>query len=97
MPDDFKQIKNVLDRFNAQEDRYISREFQKYAYDLALELGDEAHMGIYMRMVKNTPRHIIEKARYFVKDANNVKSPGKLFLWKVKQLKEEIKEKETKK
>jgi hypothetical protein len=95
--DDFKTIKNVLDRFNVQEDRYISREFQKYAYDLAIELGDELHMGIYMRMVKNTPRHIIEKARYFVKDASNVQNPGRLFLWKIKKLKEEIKEKDAKK
>lgn len=94
--DDFKPIKSVLDRFDPREDRFISREFQKYAYDLAIELGDEAHMGIYMRLVKLTPRHIIEKARYFVKDANNVQNPGRLFLWKLKKLKEEIVEKQKK-
>ena len=37
----FTKISDILSRFNnKEEDKYISREFQKYGYDLAEELGD---------------------------------------------------------
>lgn len=90
---DFDSVKSVLSKFDPREDRYISREFQKYAYDLAEELGDLEHKAIYMRLAKTVPRHILEKARYFVKDAGNVKSPAKLYMWKLAQLRKELREK----
>jgi len=65
----------------------VSREFQKYAYDLAVELGDLAHKSLYMRLAKDTPRGLMETARSFVKDATNVKSKGRLYMWKLKELK----------
>ena len=68
-------------------DKYVSREFQKYAYDLAVELNDLAHKSLYMRLVKNSPRGLIESARSFVKDAQNARSKGRLFMWKLQQLK----------
>lgn len=96
MPSDFSSIKGVLKKFDPREDRFISREFQKYAHNLAVELGDEEHIGIYMRMAKTVPRHILERARSFVKDAN-AQTPARLYMWKVKQLRLELKEKEAKK
>lgn len=85
----FTKVINVLDRFQMDEDkqRRISREFQDYAYRLAVALDDVAHTPIYMRMAKNTPRELIEKAKAFVIDAN-ARNKAKLFMWKVKQLKE---------
>jgi len=68
-------------------DKYVSQEFQKYAYDLAKELEDLPHKSLYMRLAKNTPRGLMESARGFVKDASNAKSKGRLFMWKLKQLK----------
>ncbi len=70
-------------------DKYVSREFQKYAYDLALELGDINHKSLYMKLAKETPRILLEKARSFVKDATNVRNKGRLFMWKLSQLKKE--------
>jgi hypothetical protein len=93
---DFDSIKSVLTRFNPTQDVYISREFQKYAYDLALELKDEKHKSLYMRLAKTTPRQLLEQARYFVKDASNVQNPARLFMWKLAQLKKEHKEKKAK-
>jgi len=72
-------------------DKYVSREFQKYAYELAKELDDLPHKSLYMRLAKNTPRGLMESARSFVKDATNAKSKGRLFMWKLKQLKESVK------
>lgn len=93
---DFDLIGDVLRTFDPTEDRYISREFQKYGYDLAQELGDLDHKSLYMRLSKTTPRHLLEQARYFVKDAGNVKSPPRLFMWKLAQLRKEWKEKKEK-
>ena len=43
-----------------------------------------------MRLAKNTPRGLMESARGFVKDAVNARSKGKLFMWRLKQLKENV-------
>jgi hypothetical protein len=81
-------IGDVLSKYKLDDtDKYISREFQKYAYDLAEELGDLAHKSLYMKLAKDTPRILLEKARSFVKDAVNARSKGRLFMWKLKELK----------
>lgn len=82
------QIKNILDKYElGDRDKYISREFQKYGYDLAQELGDPKNVSLYIKLAKITPRGILETARNFIKDAYKVKSRPALFLWKLKQLK----------
>ncbi len=79
----------VSKKFNPSDtDKYVSQEFQKYAYELAKELDDMSHKSLYMRLAKNTARGLMESARSFVKDASNAKSKGRLFMWKLKQLKE---------
>lgn len=89
----FSQISDVLKRFDKEKDKYISREFQMYAYDLAEALGDMAHKSLYMKLAKETPRAILERAKNFVKDAYNVDNKGKLFMWRLQQLKKEYKNK----
>jgi hypothetical protein len=87
-----QKVGDIIDKYKIEDkDKYVSREFQKYAYDLAVELGDLAHKSLYMRLAKNTPRILMEKARSFVKDAQNARSKGKLFMWKLSQLKAEKK------
>jgi hypothetical protein len=90
----FSSLGNILDKYQVDEgkQRRISREWQDYAYRLALDLDDIAHTSIYMRMGKNVPRYILEEARVFVK-GSMAKSKARLFMWKVKQLKEEKREK----
>ena len=37
----------ITGKFKADDtDKYVSREFQKYAYDLAVELDDLAHKSL---------------------------------------------------
>ncbi|PIS14748.1 hypothetical protein COT64_00980 [Candidatus Shapirobacteria bacterium CG09_land_8_20_14_0_10_39_12] len=81
-----QSLGDILKRFDPLKDKYISKEFQKYGYDLAMELGDPEHKALYIKMAKEVPRPILEKARYFVKDAK-ARSRGRLFMWKVKELK----------
>jgi hypothetical protein len=82
---------SLLDRYKLEDKGgHISQEFQDFGYRMAMELGDQAHKSLYMRMAKKEDRQILEKALSFVKDAN-AKSPARLFMWKVKKLKEEVK------
>ncbi len=84
----FTPIGDVLSKYKLDDtDKYVSREFQKYAFDLAEELGDMAHKSLYMKLAKDTPRGLMESARSFVKDAQNARSKGRLFMWKLQQLK----------
>ncbi len=92
-----QKIGDIVGKYKLEDkDKYVSREFQKYAYDLAVELGDLPHKSLYMKLAKVTPRIFLEKARSFVKDATNAKSKGRLFMWKLKQLKDEAELKKTK-
>lgn len=80
-----QSLADILKKFDPLKDKYISREFQKYGYDLAMELGDPDHVSLYIKLAKTIPRAILEKARYFVKDSN-AKSKPRLFMWKLKEL-----------
>lgn len=67
--------------------KYISQEFQDYGYRLAVDLNDMDHKSLYIRMAKTVPRQILEAARAFAVDAEHAKSKGRLFMWKVSELK----------
>lgn len=83
-----QKIGDIVKKYKLDDtDKYVSREFQKYAYDLAVELGDLDHKSLYMKLAKETPRVLLEKARSFVKDAVNARSKGRLFMWKLSELK----------
>jgi len=82
-----QSIGQILLSFNPVEDKYISREFQSYGIYLAEQLDDYRHKSLYIRLAKNTPRAILERALSFVKDAN-AKSKARLFMWKMKKIKE---------
>lgn len=74
----------------AKRQKYVKNEFQAYGLELAKELGDWKNKSLYLRLAKTVDRQILEKARYFVKDQNpnTIKTPYKLFMWKIRQLKE---------
>ncbi len=88
----FKKLENLFDKYELDEEkqRRVTREFQDYAYRLAVALDDVAHTPIYMRMAKQVPRETLEKAKSFVIDSN-ARNKAKLFMWKVKQLRMEQK------
>lgn len=91
-----QKIGDVLKKFDSDEDKYISFEFQKYGYELANELGDLKNKSLYIKLAKETPRGLLEAAKNFVKDAYQVKSRPRLFMWKLGELKKEAKFKKQK-
>jgi len=94
---------NLSDLLNKYEDtlfsrqKYVKNEFQAYGLELAKELGDWKNRALYMRLAKKMPKATLEKARYFVKDHSpgTIKTPYKLFMWKLKQLRLEKEAKES--
>ncbi|OGF99635.1 hypothetical protein A2153_03690 [Candidatus Gottesmanbacteria bacterium RBG_16_38_7b] len=90
-----KKVGDILSKFNPLEDKYISREFQSYGYHLAEVLNDMKHKSLYIKLSKNIPRPLLEKALEFTADAK-VKRKGALFMWKLKELGAWKKEKKEK-
>ncbi|MFH2085328.1 MAG: hypothetical protein ABII21_00840 [bacterium] len=79
---------DILKKFEGRSNgKYIAHEFQDYGYRLAVDLDDLPHKALYIRMAKTVDRVILEQARAFVVDASHAKSKGRLFMWKVSELK----------
>ncbi len=82
-----KTLGNILaDWTPDNRDKYLSKEFQQFGIHLAESLGDMKHKALYIKMAKELPRQTLLDALSFVLDAN-ANSKGRLFMWKVKQLK----------
>jgi hypothetical protein len=89
----FSTMEDILSQFKTEKDKYVSREYQQYGYELAEELGDLKHKALYIKLAKETSRGLLDAARSFVKDADNARSKGRLFMWKLSKLKEQAKQK----
>ena len=85
-----RAVGDLLKKYQVDDkNKYISREFQDYGYRLAEEMGDVKQASLYIKLAKEIPRAWLEQAKNFVKDADNVRSKPKLFMWKLKQIKDE--------
>lgn len=86
----FNTLGTLLDQFELEDKGgYITQEFQDFGYRLAVSLNDLKHKSLYIKMAKTIDRNILERALSFVSDASSARSKAKLFMWKVKQLKNE--------
>ena len=84
-----KSIRDILDSRKVKK-KYITQEFQHFGYRLAEGLDDLEHKSLYIKLAKEESREVLQKAWDFVKDSR-AKSKGKLFMWKLKKLREGIK------
>lgn len=87
LSDSFEKYKITL----AGRTKYVKNEFQAYGLELAEELGDWKNKSLYIKLAKTVDHEILQKARYFVKDQTNIQTPGKLFMWKLKELRNKVK------
>lgn len=67
----------------------ISKEFQMYGVFLAETLGDTKRYSLYIKLAKETNRQLLEEALNFTKDYPSANSKPRLFMWRLKQLREE--------
>ena len=65
----------------------IAHEFQMYGVYLAESLDDTKHYSLYIKLAKELPRQILEEALNFTKGYYGAKSKAKIFMWKLKELK----------
>lgn len=88
-PDSIKTQLEIFKQSFKLRQKYVKNEFQAYGLELAKELHDWKNRSLYIRLAKQIDRKILDQARYFVKDhiPGAVKSPKKLFMWKLKSLK----------
>ena len=91
-----KKVSQILMNFNPTKDKYISRDFQAFGIYLAEEMNDYKNKSMYIKLAKTNHRAILEKALSFVKDSN-ADNKIALFLWKMKQIKNETSAKDKKK
>ncbi|MEO6508603.1 MAG: hypothetical protein ABIO02_01495 [Patescibacteria group bacterium] len=78
-------LKDILNKFDPFEDKYISREFQSFGVHLAEKLEDSKHKSLYIKLAKTLPRPALEEALRFVVDSR-AKSKGALFMWKLREM-----------
>ena len=88
-------MKSARDILKGQQDlfggkgKYVTTEFQDYGYRLAIRLNDLAHKALYIKLAKNEERAHIESALSFAVDYPKAQNKAKIFMWKLKQLKDE--------
>ena len=80
-----QSIKDILNRFDPLEDKYVSREFQAFGVHMSEQLDDKKHKSLYIRLAKTMPRAVLEEALRFVVDSK-ARNKGALFMWKLKEL-----------
>lgn len=87
-----KQINRILDEVkNTKRPKNLKHEFQFYGCSICEILEDTSRYPLYIKLAKIHERHLLEQALNFVKDYPAAKSKPKLFMWKLKQLREEQK------
>lgn len=92
----FKSLKDSFKKYQPKtRNKYVNHEFQDFGLRLANELNDLPHKTLFLKMAKTIDRRILEDALSFVKDAPEKYNKAKLFMWKVKKLREEKKERES--
>lgn len=69
----------------------LYREFQQYGVWLAEILDDTKHYSLYIKLAKEVDRALLEEALTFTKGYTEAKSKARVFMWRLKQLREESK------
>ena len=83
-----KKLGSIIAETKFDRPKNLSTEFQVYGVYLAEQLGDTKRYSLYIKLAKVTPRALLDEALTYTKGYTNAKSKAKVFMWKLKQLKE---------
>lgn len=82
-----RQIGKIIDEIkNPDRPKNLSKEFQVYGCYLAETLEDTKHYSLYIKLAKQYNRALLEEALNYTKDYHQAKSKGRVFMWKLTQL-----------
>lgn len=84
-----KRIDEILKIKGLKRDTRNTYEFQAYGNRLAEELHDMKHRALYIKLAKTVDRILLEKARDHCMGSEKAITKGKLFMWKLSQLRKE--------
>lgn len=84
-----ESISELIKKRTIVPDKRNSKEFQAYGNMLAEELEDTRHRALYIKLAKTEKRALLEMARVYVKSCERALTKGRLFMWKLTQLKKE--------
>lgn len=87
-----KSISDILNSKTIKGDFRNKYEFQAYGNRLAEELGEPSKRSMYIKLAKREDRNLLEAAREFVLGSEKATTKGKLFMWKLGELKKEKKD-----
>ncbi len=85
------KISDLIQSRDLKGDHRNKQEFQAYGNRLADDLGDPKHRSLYIKLAKTEDRVLLEKAREAAV-SSNVMTKGKIFMWKLSELKKALKE-----
>ena len=88
-----KTIKDIINSKEMKGDHRNKYEFQAYGNRLAEELNDQKHRALYIKLAKTENRGLLEAARAYVLGSEKATTKGRLFMWKLSELKKEVKKK----
>ena len=92
-----QDISDIIQGRSITSDHRNKHEFQAYGNRLAEEFNDLRHRALYIKLAKTEDRNLLEAAREYVMGAENITQKGKLFMWKLGELKKTQKENLTEK
>lgn len=73
--------------------KYVSKEYQDYGLRLATKLQDPDHKALYIKLAKVENRALVTKALSFADDYPSARNKARVFMWKLKELKSDLKKK----
>ena len=83
-----KSIKEIIEEVAKKRRRKnIAYEFQDFGVRLAEELNDTKRRSFYIKLAKEQPRHILERARDYALGYTKARSKAKIFMWFLKESK----------
>jgi hypothetical protein len=85
-------ISDILKNRKFVKDTHNTYEFQAYGNRIAEEFNDMEHRSLYIKLAKTENRNLMEVAREFVMRSENATTKGKLFMWKLTELKKKTKD-----
>lgn len=67
--------------------KYLKEEFQDFGVRLSHQLNDPRHKSLYIKLAKELPRSVLERALTFTLDyPTQDHNKGKLYMWKLNEL-----------
>ncbi len=86
-----ESISEIIKKKPVDQDTRNKYEFQAFGNRLAEELNDQKHRTLYIKLAKEENRGLLETARAYALSAENITTKGRLFMWKLNQLKQKKK------